>query len=1468
MKNTIFLFLCFIGLTFSLSAQYSDTFLLGANTHCDINPTLLQLLQNAYYNDMEMTNWNDGTFPNELSTLNSYGFDVDVFDRRSNTVVNTIEYLTESNYYRFEEEYGAVNTAVNTGTGSDPLDLSATSDLNSDLFFYRFDKDLAVGGIDSTNTNASNGAAWYCPYNTGNNGTWKVISGDMYWRWFYNEPFTQVDDKLCYHFKFWRYPDTTYLQNNRLYISIALRWDYDPILDASIANDPIISTDFTGITPGGLPVDNINFRPEGSYGKTLKVSDISNIELAHDPFNYNNGFRVFTYSLNLDSLDTTYHLLVSQYALYYLVPKISWKQNRTVYLDYIEYEDDVHKAIMNDTSLDSWLGSRMTYYGNLSETNLRSYLALNEAYIGNSSSCKRVNDYLTSHNNLGSHPLVSNYVPDPGNKFERKKANPDHFSYTKVFNYYADPTVQCFHIYPLHQPDQDIDPGSVINFNNPANYYFIQNILDNMLESYKFAKEQQLPFYPVIQTYGQWKPYETPQHWTTIYPDTTTQKCLQYLPLCYGPSGIHNYIARVEGPEQIGLIESNYPYTIKRNYNIIKRANAKIMGNGNMGYGYIVKNATWKGTECIKAGLGLSQDFTLGLEHFTSMNMAGPFDSEPYHGYIQCGFFNNGSENYYMLVNRRTAKFISSTHSSPEETPYQDYDTAYQDMGAQTVELSVLNNGSMISEYGPHPGLYDPYTKDIKLFQNGHALIPIDAGEATLRQIVAVLPTSVSDSLAINRDFYAIQDVNIHHGGSVTIHSNKTLKMLPKTKIYVQNNARLHIYGTLIAGDSTQIIVESGSTLDLTNAVCKWGLGAGIVADSSNILISNTTLGELDSPNTWNGISCTDCTVSFTNHSIIENADIALDLSNSTLNLVSGSILVPVNGTGIKITGGNTNKTIRISGNDTDSTLIYSVGTVNPREEQGIDYNLSSNHLVVDHTIFRNLYYGIAYISHVAHADSILWSTFEGCLYGMEIDGDHGLNTIANCRFSSNRFGINTSYHQPDINNCTFIGGDNSFPQFSEYGIYLEFVIGNEHTGRIGDINGCSFENMTYGILCRESSSRICTSNFTNNVYGILNVGTCFINCSSSARNVFTSTSSNIAFSFVTLTSYFTTYMLLKWGHNQFYQPLNGYDFWFSSHFLYPGDEELNADGNYWEDYEITTNTFAGNMYIVDHHMDPPPPTLNYPVYEPDRYDNAAALEDSCQYEYASYAFRDILSDRFEEEFFYWGSCVDRSLKNAYFGEMDLDELISFYDAQINLTPDSLKNLKLLIRDYQAKTYILLEDYQSAADLIELVLEDPESEVDSLNAVLNLEICYLLASLQESKKPLITNFAQYRYPDLQTYTIKHREHLMQLLALCNQTNQALPVPNVVSMKQNYPNPFNPSTTIEFGIPKATKVSLRIYNIRGQLVKELINQRYEPGKYKTVWEGKNQLGKHVASGVYFYRLEAAGKCITHKMLMLK
>ncbi len=89
-----------------------------------------------------------------------------------------------------------------------------------------------------------------------------------------------------------------------------------------------------------------------------------------------------------------------------------------------------------------------------------------------------------------------------------------------------------------------------------------------------------------------------------------------------------------------------------------------------------------------------------------------------------------------------------------------------------------------------------------------------------------------------------------------------------------------------------------------------------------------------------------------------------------------------------------------------------------------------------------------------------------------------------------------------------------------------------------------------------------------------------------------------------------------------------------------------------------------------------------------------------------------------------------------------------------------------------------------------------------------------------------------------------------------------------SLNQNYPNPFNPSTVIEYDVKAASHVTLRIYNTLGQEVRALVNSRHHPGSYRVVWDGMNNAGKSVSSGVYLYRMEAGGQSAAKKMIFLK
>ena len=94
------------------------------------------------------------------------------------------------------------------------------------------------------------------------------------------------------------------------------------------------------------------------------------------------------------------------------------------------------------------------------------------------------------------------------------------------------------------------------------------------------------------------------------------------------------------------------------------------------------------------------------------------------------------------------------------------------------------------------------------------------------------------------------------------------------------------------------------------------------------------------------------------------------------------------------------------------------------------------------------------------------------------------------------------------------------------------------------------------------------------------------------------------------------------------------------------------------------------------------------------------------------------------------------------------------------------------------------------------------------------------------------------------------------------------LPKTAELYQNYPNPFNPTTTIEFNLAEETIVSLNIHNLKGQKVRTLIDEQKPAGKHTTVWNGENNSGKPVSSGVYFYKLNTRDFQQIKKMVLLK
>jgi parallel beta-helix repeat protein len=120
-------------------------------------------------------------------------------------------------------------------------------------------------------------------------------------------------------------------------------------------------------------------------------------------------------------------------------------------------------------------------------------------------------------------------------------------------------------------------------------------------------------------------------------------------------------------------------------------------------------------------------------------------------------------------------------------------------------------------------------------------------------------------------------------------------------------------------------------------------------------------------------------------------------------------------------------------------------------------------------------------------------------------------------------------------------------------------------------------------------------------------------------------------------------------------------------------------------------------------------------------------------------------------------------------------------------------------------------------------------------------------------------------------------HLRSLLNLAPKTtgsvfaagvNSNILAPQRYALNQNYPNPFNPNTHIEFSIPTTCQVSLKIYNLFGETIATLVNEYKDPGTYQVSWNGRNHFGTPVASGIYFYKLEAERYIAQKKMILLK
>ena len=210
--------------------------------------------------------------------------------------------------------------------------------------------------------------------------------------------------------------------------------------------------------------------------------------------------------------------------------------------------------------------------------------------------------------------------------------------------------------------------------------------------------------------------------------------------------------------------------------------------------------------------------------------------------------------------------------------------------------------------------------------------------------------------------------------------------------------------------------------------------------------------------------------------------------------------------------------------------------------------------------------------------------------------------------------------------------------------------------------------------------------------------------------------------------------------------------------------------------------------------------------------------------------------------------------------DQDYEALRARLDALVSEDyPDLYKEKEYVV----TQSYLYEEKYLDVIERLEDTIASPNTKMDSIVALTTQGYCYVQLA-EEGTRALPPKCTV----KTETYE-EYLEYMRDLRLTLNGKVETSQAPAYTfSLDANYPNPFNPTTTISYSIPKDNKVELKVYNIKGQLVKTLVKDQLEAGTHKAVWNGDNDTGKRVSSGVYLYRLESGGRAKVRKMLLLK
>jgi hypothetical protein len=250
-------------------------------------------------------------------------------------------------------------------------------------------------------------------------------------------------------------------------------------------------------------------------------------------------------------------------------------------------------------------------------------------------------------------------------------------------------------------------------------------------------------------------------------------------------------------------------------------------------------------------------------------------------------------------------------------------------------------------------------------------------------------------------------------------------------------------------------------------------------------------------------------------------------------------------------------------------------------------------------------------------------------------------------------------------------------------------------------------------------------------------------------------------------------------------------------------------------------------------------------------------------YESAKLTMKDIVDNYPEtetaEDALQWLMYLEKFSGHDYAGLRDYIETIDEI---------SYPHLERVKYNTTTSTYMAEADYETAIVRLETILANPPSVEDSIFAYIDEGYCYLKLDEQGGKAAVEECTFKPRCFEEFVYVSQNLTRNLLDKAIPHP-EPSIPEIKTFALYQNYPNPCAHNTTISYALPKSGKVSLKIYNIKGQLVRTIVDEYREKGHYAEIWDGKDENGKPVSSGIYFYKLETDNsKSQIKKMLLIR